>query len=47
MEDEVYLEETQLKKKFKTYFELFQQNMVYHESPETFLEWSKFVYTLK
>lgn len=47
MEDEIYLEETQLKKKFKAYFELFQQNMVYHESPETFLEWSKFVYALK
>lgn len=47
VEGEIYIEPNQMRKKFKNYLELFQQNMVIHENSNSFLEWSKFVYTIK
>lgn len=45
--DEEQLTDIFLKNTMNRFFELFQKNMVYHESPESFLEWSKMVYEYK
>lgn len=46
-EKEELMSDLFLKRTMSRYFELFQKNMVYHESPESFIMWSKMVYEYK
>lgn len=45
--DEEFLTDMFIKKHLYKYFEFFQKNMVYHESPESFLAWSRLVFAYR